>query len=387
MNVLYAKTIAFLDIFVKKAEEYDDEATNVGGTVQAITPQEIETPDDFKVSADIYNKTFNLDNFLSIPDDDLRTIRTYLNNTLRPGDYNMETLRQLSGGKYQEYAAYMNAYGGMDRGEFNINTLNSISDKDVDLIRDYIQKTSESFDMDVLRNLTSTKAYYYIDHHLDPVSEGKDAGRGSGRIVYNLGDKVIKLAHNDAGVYQNTMESRIASRNDLLADVYEVGPKNRWIVSEKVRPMSPDEFAIRTGIPPNITDKGNTSKIKTLKNEELDRLALRYDMEDDAKELLKQMAGLHREFGTIVGDIINPEHWGISEDGTVKLYDYGLDSSGHDKFYDKETGLFKAGPTQEEADALNRFMDRSKQISEEHENLGVIELANLYEQVITKLAR
>jgi len=378
MDALYAKTISLLNIFVKKAGYEDatnvggfDDETNVGSAVQAIRPEQVEIPESFKVSMDISNKQFNLDNFLSIDDKDLLTIRTYLNSTMKPDDYNMQLLRQLSGNKFQEYAAYMNAYGGIDRGEFNINTLNSISDKDTELIRQYINNTSEFFDMDVLRNLTSTKAYYYIDYHLKPVFEGKDSGRGTGRIVYDLGDRVIKLAHNDAGMYQNTMESRIASRSNLFTDVYEVGPKNKWIISEKVKPMSPGEFAVRTGIPANITNitnNGNTAKIKSLKNEELDRLALRYDMEEDAKELLKQMAFLYREFGTILGDVINPEHWGLSGDGRLKLYDYGLDYSGHQKFYDS-SGTVKAGPTKEEAEALSKFMDKSKQISALSRNL------------------
>ena len=319
MAIVYGNIISLISIFVKKAEE----ATKPISNIQPINIEEYSLDPLVNVDSytkDIYNKTFNIDTLISL--DEYSKIKYYIENLLEPKD----------------------------------------------------------FSLDVLRKLPDISIGIYLNHMLTPVSGGKNDGMGSGRIVYDLGDKVLKFAFNQSGMYQNTMESRIASRSPYFADVYDVGPKNQWIISEKVIPLESGEFSVITGIPEALT-VGNAGKISKMTAQIFNELVIRYELEDDAQQFLKDIYKIHKDFGTIVGDTINPEHWGKASDGSLKLYDYGLDKSGYSELYD-ELGLTKEGPTEEEENQLLEFLNKNKELSQEHKNLGVLQLASFYERII-----
>lgn len=229
-----------------------------------------------------------------------------------------------------------------------------------------------NFNIEFLKTIKDNKNIdFYINSLLKPISSGKGQGIGSGRIVYDLGDKVLKYGYNDSGIYQNYQEARIANRHDKFADVYELGPDAKWILSEKVQGFSsPDEFRVYTGVPVEAIKE--SSVVRQLDQEMLEYLRARYDLEPDALDFIRDFANIHRNFNTIIGDLLNYEHWGVANDGSVKLYDYGLDKEGYDKMY--QGGVFKGNIEDEEVE-LNKMLDQ-RGIPEEHKNMGVIELAN-----------
>jgi len=233
-------------------------------------------------------------------------------------------------------------------------------------------KTPRTFSIEALREMNNDDAITsYLESTLQPIGEGKGAGVGSGRRVYDLGDgKVLKHGFNRSGIYQNYEEARIANRNPAFADVYDLGPEAKWIVSEKIQGFSdPEEFRIRTGVPVEAIQV--SGKVKRFDDEMAGHLRSRYDLEEDAIEFIRNLHKINADFGTILGDLLNYQHWGVSPSGQVKLYDYGLDSEGYGKMYTPD-GLLKGNEEAEEAE-LNQMMDEFE-ASNPHENLGVIEM-------------
>lgn len=229
-----------------------------------------------------------------------------------------------------------------------------------------------TFSFEALRDIENNDVITsYLESTLKKIGEGKGAGVGSGRRVYDLGDgKVLKHGYNNSGIYQNYEEARIANRNPAFADVYDLGPEAKWIVSEKIQGFSdPEDFRIRTGVP--IEAIQVSGKIRQFDDEMAGHLRSRYDLEEDAIDFIRNLHKINADFGTILGDVLNYQHWGISPGGQVKLYDYGLDSEGYNKMYTPQ-GVLKDNEESEEAE-LNKMMDEFD-ASNPHENLGVIEM-------------
>jgi hypothetical protein len=230
---------------------------------------------------------------------------------------------------------------------------------------------SRTFNIEALRGMNSDDAITsYIESTLQPIGDGKGAGVGSGRRVYDLGDgKVLKHGFNRSGVYQNYEEARISNRNPVFADVYDLGPEAKWIVSEKIQGFSdPEDFRIRTGIPVEAIQ--TSGKVKQFDDDMAGHLRSRYDLEEDAIDFIRNLHKINADYGTILGDLLNYQHWGVASSGQVKLYDYGLDSEGYAKMY--QNGILKDNQESEEAE-LNQMMDEFE-ASNTHKNLGVIEM-------------
>lgn len=202
----------------------------------------------------------------------------------------------------------------------------------------------EEFNLDKLKKLTKEdpkEASEYIGDHLIEVATGRGGGIGSSRIVYHVGpSEVLKMAYNPAGVYQNGMEARISGRNPLLSKVYDIGDRYLWIISEKVTPINEGQFYAETGLTRDIiSDPFFRSSIIRLTPDLLEQLRIRFDFEPDTLEFIQNAHKLIRDFDVIPGDSLNPDHWGLSSSGGIRLYDYGLDSSGFGRFYNSSGRL------------------------------------------------
>ena len=210
-----------------------------------------------------------------------------------------------------------------------------------------LAKASLEFDLDTLKefvNPNQIEAYMNMTN-IPLVGGGKGSGIGSSRKVYDLGDKVLKLAYNQTGIAQNTMEARIQDSSPLFATIFDMHPKAIWILSEKITPFKPGEWEIVTGLPYNlIKDTDLRPLFYRLTLDGLEQLRIRLDLEDDAVELLKQIIQTRGLHDLIKGDLFDPAHWGRAPDGSIKVFDYGLDTSLYESHYDPSTGFLRSEP-------------------------------------------
>lgn len=205
------------------------------------------------------------------------------------------------------------------------------------------------FDLNFLKLLNKPEHILsYAKEYLNLVSGGKfsevtGGGLGSSRQVFDLGDKVLKVAYNSAGLAQNNMEARIQNASPIFAKVFDMHPKALWIISEKIKPFTSDQFSIVTGIPKDIMNSKEFKQIiGRLTPENLDYLRARYDLEEDSLNLLKEISKSRGKFDIIMGDLLDPEHWGQNEQGDLKVYDYGLDRTLFDTHY--QDGIVRTEP-------------------------------------------
>lgn len=190
-------------------------------------------------------------------------------------------------------------------------------------------KESGSFNLDAFKNLKDFQAASNYVLAMLPV-----LGRGSSRIVYDLGgDKVLKLAFNDAGIAQNSLEARLTGRTPFFAHVYDMSPKGWWIISEKITPFkTAQEFTDYTGLEmPLLRDYG----YERLTTEERQEFKDYYGLNDRHMELLDSIVHMLRTYNLIGGDTTSIKHWGLNNNNELKLYDYGLDKTLFETF--KET--------------------------------------------------
>lgn len=169
----------------------------------------------------------------------------------------------------------------------------------------------------------------------------KELGAGSSRIVFDLGDnKVLKIAKNDGGIDQNNTETQIweASKgSSALARIYDYDKEEgKWIVAERLKMLSDEEFLSLTGVHPNIfsfvldnyvAGDGKDSVVLSLENDyhpqENTKSLQNFLKNPKAQVFMENVAKLIDIFGLDQGDII-PFHFGLSTDSHVKLYDYGF---------------------------------------------------------------
>ena len=91
-----------------------------------------------------------------------------------------------------------------------------------------------------------TQKMKYCQQHL-----GKYVGKGSSRIVYQIDDeKVLKLAWNEKGLWQNSEEASWFKKNyDIFPKIYEYDDNNyQWIICEYVLPANVKDFKYCLGL-------------------------------------------------------------------------------------------------------------------------------------------
>ena len=101
----------------------------------------------------------------------------------------------------------------------------------------YIKLFEEYYDD--LSNLKTFKS------RKDYMSNKEILGKGTGRIVYDIGDNVIKLAKNKKGVAQNIIESNPSIKNkygNIVSSVLDYDKDGKWLIQEKVDLINEDFF-------------------------------------------------------------------------------------------------------------------------------------------------
>lgn len=105
----------------------------------------------------------------------------------------------------------------------------------------------EGFDLDTFYNMKSFSAKIKYAN-----SKLKRIGSGSSRIVYAIDDKkVLKLAKNEKGIAQNEIEADYLLQDwygDIIAKVFEKDDRYRWLISERCKKITQNEFKQYFGV-------------------------------------------------------------------------------------------------------------------------------------------
>jgi len=178
-------------------------------------------------------------------------------------------------------------------------------------------------------------------------------GEGSSRIVYILDNsRVIKLARDERGIEQNTLESAAGvdpQVDQLVARVLDRADDFSWVVAQKVKPL-------QTG----GSDTARVEKIiGTSWNEVREAMGLKSAGEYEstpklgqAKQVEKGSAAevgtgclqgedfiqavksfMNRYEGMLLGDLGKLSSWGVNDAGCLVLLDYGITKKKFDQLY------------------------------------------------------
>jgi hypothetical protein len=134
----------------------------------------------------------------------------------------------------------------------------------------FMESESESFSFEELEKYVgNTQRAEYLEKTLKLIDTG------SSRMVFDLGDAVLKLAMNDKGEVQNETEYKIFHSvpeqvKEVLARVLEPhDPGFIWIVMEKVTPLTtPEAFEKHLGLPLELAEELFSNFCYTAKNVE-----------------------------------------------------------------------------------------------------------------------
>lgn len=134
-------------------------------------------------------------------------------------------------------------------------------------------------------------------------------GKGSGRIVYDLGNgKVVKCARNSKGIAQNIEEFHIAAEehSGLFARVYAISEDHRYLIMDKA-------FRIK-----NISFVWKYFQVRN--NEEL------YQVD--------QIKNMKEKYNLLVRDLGRAVNWG-QINGRPVIIDYGFTRQVRIRYYNK----------------------------------------------------
>lgn len=217
-------------------------------------------------------------------------------------------------------------------------------------------------------------------------------GQGSSRVTFAYsGDKVLKIAMNNAGIEQNRNEVQAFQQAesggfaDIVTKVYNWDKNSfKWVIEELVKPFDNDKdvyvslgltrslFAdlLRNSYDISVSSsqaieqmiKWYENYVKDIDNEiaferslgrkqipaiikdamrrkkKLEgaiKLLTRLSSNQKVLSLLDQMEKYMKVTGSPVADVAATGHWGRNLQGDVKLLDYGLADDTMDKFYEE----------------------------------------------------
>ena len=101
--------------------------------------------------------------------------------------------------------------------------------------------------------------YWKLVEMLQKVYGLKPIGQGSGRIVLALNnDRVLKLAKNRPGMYQNLFENSFYQdqKNPVLAPVLDCSRSGSWLIARRAKKLSEKAISKSTGLDPVIVEDG-----------------------------------------------------------------------------------------------------------------------------------
>ena len=184
----------------------------------------------------------------------------------------------------------------------------------------------EKFDMKTFESLQNLEEMSkYADRFLDL------AGEGSSRLVYIYDSKkVIKVAKNAKGIEQNIEEDKISKDSQakaVVANVFRVDPRHRFIVSELVKPIITNDDL------KNYFEKITGASFGELANVVM-KLERRPETIDEIRnEWIKSAAHVSFAYGLLPSDVLVVDHWGKTADGRMVMLDYGATKEMWEKFY------------------------------------------------------
>lgn len=154
---------------------------------------------------------------------------------------------------------------------------------------------------------------------------------GSSRIAYAYtSDLVIKLAKNEKGIAQNSVEADGFIQQhykDLVANVLDSDPNNYWLVAEKAVKITPSQFKHLAGFSILNMYHYLLSKFENRKNmivDEFDKI--------NESEMVHELMDLMANFSMPSGDMGRVSSWGKVRDRLV-LIDYGLTDEIKNEYY------------------------------------------------------
>ena len=197
-----------------------------------------------------------------------------------------------------------------------------------------------SFNFDEFRQCRSfAERVRYCEARLERIAQG------SSRIVYRVDDeKVLKLAKNNKGVAQNSVEIRLGTEPyyTCFADVYEYDENGLWVEMEICRKAKKSDFKSIYGVPfealccmmqdfANNMGRGKYNQYSDYR----DMVQQIWDGEEnDLQDLFMSIQEyIGGEMLNGVGDLCRISSWGVDSEGYFKLVDYGLTDEVYNNFY------------------------------------------------------
>lgn len=197
-----------------------------------------------------------------------------------------------------------------------------------------------SFNFDEFRQCRSfAERVRYCEARLERIAQG------SSRIVYRVDDdKVLKLAKNNKGVAQNSVEIRLGTEPyyTCFADVYEYDENGLWVEMEICRKAKKSDFKDIYGVPfealccmmqdfANNMGRGKYNQYSDYR----DMVQQIWDGEEnDLQDLFMSIQEyIGGEMLNGVGDLCRISSWGVDSEGYFKLVDYGLTDEVYNNFY------------------------------------------------------
>lgn len=172
----------------------------------------------------------------------------------------------------------------------------------------------------------------YLAQHL------KKIGAGTAREVYLVDNtKVLKLAKNDKGVAQNSVESQgfIQQRySDVVAQVFASDDNDYWIEMELARKTTPNRFKELTGF--------DFKKYGEMLRFVLDGISYGQKPSQELVDAFYdhpfagEITQMSQDLTMVSGDLIRISGYGeVNRNGkpTVVLVDYGLDAQTYEDYY------------------------------------------------------
>lgn len=196
-----------------------------------------------------------------------------------------------------------------------------------------------SWNLETFKALKSfSKRVAYCNQNLQRISSG------SGRIAYKIDEeKVLKLAKNDKGVAQNSVERDWYvqdSYSDIVAKVFEVDENDLWIEMELAKKIGPNRFKSLVGA--SVDDVG--MYLNELDNRDHGkeppwrRVTPEVKEQLDNNEWVQRVYTLCREVDLSPGDFGRVSSFGeVTRDGkpAVVIIDMGLTNAVYKQHYQR----------------------------------------------------
>ena len=216
----------------------------------------------------------------------------------------------------------------------------------------------ERFSFNRFKNLGTRQAMLsYASIFLNEIGGGSLEETGTSRKAFLFsGNKVLKVARNEAGVAQNEAEVKISQNakkygGSAVTKIYDWDPEFKWLTADTVKVNKLDSentfyrlaglsFELFKDI---ISSAKNASEAMKLAYDEKsnppeDPIKTESEWYEDyrrrskASQFMKNIVRLVIENDMMLGDVLKLDHWGVLND-KLMLLDYGFTFDVFEKYY------------------------------------------------------